>query len=255
MLKPLHEKTVVVTGSSKTSAVLSRIEQLGGVAEFYPLIKTTEKILPDDPVKLDQAQTFDWLIFTSQNAVEAFCKKIKRCELKRFEFGGKIASVGSKTAELLIENNFDVNFTPSVYSADVFVNEFPLIAGHNPRCLFLRGNKAKDTLKNGLPFEIAEWTVYDTSENLSIVEPFVQLIRSRKQPIIIFASPSAVDVFAKNIAPIVGWQKATYACIGHITAARIEHYGAQVTYQPSNYTMLEVIEEIRMREGIRHERT
>lgn len=255
MLKPLQGKTVVVTGSSKTSTVLSRIEQLGGVAEFYPLIETTEKIQPDDSVKLEQAQTFDWLIFTSQNAVEAFCKKIKRCELKRFEFVGKIAAVGSKTAELLKENDFDVNFTPSVYSADVFVNEFPQIAGHKPKCLFLRGSKAKDTLKNGLPFEVAEWTVYDTKENLSIVEPFVQLIHSRKQPIIIFASPSAVDVFAKNIAPIVGWQNARYACIGHITGARIDYYGAQVTYQPSNYTMLAVIEEIRMREGIRHERT
>ncbi|MDN4494528.1 uroporphyrinogen-III synthase [Ureibacillus aquaedulcis] len=255
MLKPLEGKTVVVTGSSKTSAVLFEIEALGGEAEFYPLIETTEKIQPDDKLKLEQAQNFDWLIFTSQNAVEAFLNKIKRHQLKRSDFGGKIAAVGSKTADLLKEHHFEVNFTPTVYSADVFVSEFPQVAGDNPGCLFLRGSKAKETLKNGLPFELTEWTVYETHEKLSTVEPLIRLIQSRKQPIVIFASPSAVDVFAKNIVPIVGWQNAKYASIGHITAARIEHYGAQVTYKPTNYTMLAVIEEIRMREEIRHDRT
>jgi len=255
MLKPFEGKTVVVTGSSKTTAVLFEIEKLGGEAFFYPLIETTEILELDDRVKLQQAKYFDWLIFTSQNAVEAFCKKAKRHQLKRSDFSGKIAAVGSKTAELLKDNDFDVSFTPTVFSADVFINEFPHVAGDNPRCLFLRGNKAKDTLKKGLPFELTEWTVYKTQENLSAIDPFIHLIQTRQQPIIIFASPSAVDVFAKNIAPLVGWENAQYASIGHITAARIEHYGAQVTYQPTNYTMQAVIEEIRLREGIRNDRT
>lgn len=248
MLKPLEGKTVVVTGSSKTTAVLFEIEALGGEAVFYPLIETTEIIELDDQVKLEKAKQFNWLIFTSQNAVEAFCKKIKRHQLKRSDFSGKMAAVGSKTAELLKENHFNVSFTPTVFSADVFVNEFPEVAGDHPRCLFLRGSKAKDTLKTGLPFELTEWTVYDTHENLATIEPFIQLIQTKQQPIIIFASPSAVDVFAKKIAPVVGWGNAKYASIGHITAARIEHYGAHVTYKPANYTMLAVIEEIRKRE-------
>lgn len=255
MLKPLSGKTVVVTGSSKTTAVLFEIEALGGEAVYYPLIETIEKIQSDDQLKLEQAQNFDWLIFTSQNAVEAFCKKIKRHQLKRSDFGGKIAAVGSKTAELLKENHFEISFTPTVYSADVFVNEFPHVAGDHPKCLFLRGSKAKETLKNGLPFELTEWTVYDTHENVSTIEPFIHLIQSRIQPIIIFASPSAVDVFANHIAPIMGWQKAKYACIGHITAARMEYYGVRVTYKPTNYTMLAIIDEIRKREEIRHDRT
>ncbi len=256
MLKPLEGKTVVVTGSSKTAAVLFEIEALGGEAVFYPLIETTEIIEANDRKKLQEAQHFDWLIFTSQNAVEAFCEKAKRHQLKPSDFSGKIAAVGSKTAELLMENEFQISFTPSIFSADVFVKEFPEHAGNRrPNCLFLRGGKAKDTLKSGLPFELAEWTVYDTHENLSAIEPFIRLIQTKNAPIIIFASPSAVDVFAKQIAPVVGWRNAKYASIGHITAARIEHYGAQVTYKPTNYTMLAVIEEIRMREETRNDRT
>ncbi|QCR33040.1 uroporphyrinogen-III synthase [Lysinibacillus sp. SGAir0095] len=255
MLNPLSGKTVVVTGSSKTTTVLFEIEALGAEAYSYPLIETAEIIEQDDQVKLEQAKNFDWLIFTSQNAVEAFCTKIKRHQLNTSHFNGKIAAVGSKTAELLKSYHFDVSFTPTVFSADVFVNEFPKIAGNNPSCMFLRGSKAKDTLRVGLPFELVEWTVYETQDNLSAIEPFIQLVKSRNQPIIIFASPSAVDVFALHIAPVIGWGKAKYASIGHITAARIEYYGAQVTYKPADYTMLAVIEEIRMREENRHDRT
>lgn len=255
MLRPLEGKTVVVTGSSKTTTVLFEIEALGGKAYAFPLIETTEIILPDDLVKLEQAQNVDWLIFTSQNAVEAFCTKIKRHQLSPSDFNGKVAAVGSKTAELLKENHFEVNFIPTIFSADVFIKEFPEVAGDHPNCLFLRGTKAKDTLKVGLPFEISEWTVYETQDNLSTIESFIMLIKSKIQPIIIFASPSAVDVYALHIAPVVGWESAKYASIGHITAARIEYYGAQVTYKPANYTMVAVLEEIRMREEIRYDRT
>ncbi|MCM3389684.1 uroporphyrinogen-III synthase [Ureibacillus chungkukjangi] len=255
MHKPLSGKTVVVTGSSKTTAVLFEIAELGGEAVFFPLIATKELNSPDDKLKLEKTQNFDWLIFTSQNAVEAFCAKLKRHQLNPSDFNGKIAAVGSKTAQLLKENHFEVSFTPTVFSADVFVNEFPRVAGDHPSCLFLRGSKAKDTLRTGLPFKLLEWTVYDTQDNLTSILPFIQLIKSGKQPIIIFASPSAVDMFAKHIAPEVGWGNAVYASIGHITAARLEHYGAQVTYKPTDYTMVAVIEEIRKREEIRHDRT
>ena len=255
MHKPLCGKTVVVTGSSKTTAVLFEIETLGGKALSFPLIAINEINNPDDLTKLEQAQNFDWLIFTSQNAVEAFCSKIERHQLKPSDFNGKIAAVGSKTAQLLIENHFDVSFTPTVFSADVFVNEFPPVAGDNPTCMFIRGSKAKDTLRVGLPFELVEWTVYDTQDNMTSIKPFVQLIKSGMQPIVIFASPSAVDMFAKHIASEVGWENADYASIGHITAARIQYYGARVTYKPTDYTMVAVIEEIRMREEIRDDRT
>ena len=164
------------------------------------------------------------------------------------QFKSKIAAVGEKTAKMLENNHFKISFMPSVYSADVFVKEFPLVAGDNPTCLFIRGKKAKDTLKKSLPFTIEEWNVYDTFDHLSNVKPLIDLIQSKEEVIVIFASPSAVDVFARLVAPIVGWTKAKFAAIGHITAARIEHYGAQVTYKPNKYTMQAVIEDIQNRE-------
>lgn len=241
---PLKGKTVVVTGTSKTTTVLSQIISLGGEALSFPLIETSEIIEPDEALQLHLAKTVDWLIFTSQNAVEVFCRKMQRHQWTSSDVYGKIAAVGEKTASLLEDNNFHVSFMPTVFSADVFVKEFPKIAGVQPKCLFIKGSKAKDTLKSGLPFELKEWTVYDTHEDLSNIEPLIELVQSKEETIIIFASPSAVDVFAQNVAPIVGWHSAQLAAIGHITARRIEYYGAKVTYQPKKYTMQAVIEDI-----------
>ncbi|MEL3961853.1 uroporphyrinogen-III synthase [Lysinibacillus endophyticus] len=241
---PLRGITVVVTGTKITTSILSKVHSLGGEALAYPLIDTKEIIEPYDHIQIQMARNLDWLIFTSQNAVKVFIDKLRRNSVKPNEFQGKIAAVGKKTAELLKYHGFQVNFMPTVYSADVFVKEFPAIAGNNPRCLFVRGKKAKDTLKNGLPFRIKEWNVYETVENLATVDPLIHLIQTVERPIIIFASPSAVDVYAKHIAPVIKERNVKYAAIGHITEAALHRNGLDVTYKPKTYTMESVIEEI-----------
>ena len=247
-INPLSGKTIVVTGSASTTTVMNEIVRLGGQAKFCPLIDTKEIIDGNDQKYLTDVNQYNWLIFTSKNAVEAFCKKMNRLGLKSSQIQAKIAAVGAKTAELLEDNDLSVSFMPSVYSADVFVKEFPIIAGEQPKCLFVRGNRAKDTLKNGLPFAIKEWTVYETRENFTSIKPLIELVHSTTNLIIIFASPSAVDVYAKHIATDVGWEQVEFASIGHITAAAIKDYGAEVTYMPKEYTMKAVIEEITKRE-------
>ncbi|MBD8026842.1 uroporphyrinogen-III synthase [Ureibacillus sp. Re31] len=255
MPNTLEGNTVVLTGTTKPTTILTKIKSLGGEAIFCPLIETKETILLDDDKQLQQARIVDWLIFTSQNGVKAFCNKMKRHHLTPSHFNGKVAAVGTKTATCLEQNGFHVSFMPTVFSADVFVKEFPAIAGDEPNCLFIKGNRAKDTLKRGLAFDVKEWTVYDTHENLSYVQSLIELVQKKAKLILIFASPSAVDVFAKYVAPTIGWDKATIAAIGHITAARLAYYGAEVTYKPKVYTMEAVIEEIQRKKEINHERS
>ena len=70
----------------------------------------------------------------------------------------------------------------------------------------------------------------------------------------IFASPSAVDVYAMEVVPHIGWEATTLRTIGHITEAPLEQYGATVDIMPSVYTMQAVIEEI-MKVGTNHDKT
>lgn len=242
--KPLQGKTIVVTGSTITTTVLQKIEQLGGEAIACPLIKTAEIEKSDDYEQLESAKNVDWLIFTSQNAVEAFCDKMGRHYLTPSSFKGKIAAVGSKTRDKLVANGLSVDFIPTIFSADVFVKEFPKVAQPMSNCLFVRGKKAKNTIKDGLPFKVIEWNVYATVENMDYIQQLIYFIQHREEPILIFASPSAVDAFAKHIAPYVGWEKVKIASIGHITTKALLNHGAEVTYQPKTYTMEAVLDEI-----------
>lgn len=241
---PLLGKTVVLTGTSKTASVIEDIKLYGGNGLVYPLIETREIIDSLDAIQLEAACQFDWLIFTSQNAVEAFHTKMKRLNNPNFKVQGKIAAVGSKTASALEGIGFEVSFMPSTYSADVFVREFPLIAGDSPNCLFLRGSKARDTVKKSLPFLVEEWTVYETVEKYDNVKPLIDVICQQDDVTIIFASPSAVNVFAQHVAPHIDLGKVLIATIGHVTTAALEGYGVNVHIQPKEYTMQAVLAQL-----------
>ncbi|MEG0259133.1 MAG: uroporphyrinogen-III synthase [Lysinibacillus sp.] len=241
---PLQGKTIILTGTSKTTSVVDEMIALGGQVVVYPLIETCEISEVNDGMQIEVARQFKWLIFTSQNAVEAFGKKMEQFNLEAWHFQGKIASIGERTTEALEQLGFNVSFMPSVYSADVFVKEFPEVAGNEPTCLFIRGDRAKKTLKSGLPFLIKEWTVYETIERHDHVEAIIDCIRSSEDVIVIFASPSAVDVYALDVAPVIGWETATIAAIGHITESALENYGATVQIKPTVYTMHAVLEQL-----------
>ncbi|MDM5249529.1 MULTISPECIES: uroporphyrinogen-III synthase [unclassified Lysinibacillus] len=241
---PLEGKTIILTGTSKTTTIIDDITALGGQAIITPLIETCELIDKNDDVHLELARQFEWLIFTSQNAVDAFASKMKRFNLSTENFQVKIASIGTKTTTALEKLGFHVSFMPSIFSADVFVKEFPNVAGSNPTCLFIRGEKAKKTLKEGLPFNLKEWTVYETIERHDQIQVIIDCIRTNSDVTVIFASPSAVDVYAMDVASVIGWKAARVAAIGHITEAAILNHGATVDVMPSVYTMQAVFEEI-----------
>ncbi|MFF5994494.1 uroporphyrinogen-III synthase [Lysinibacillus sp. KU-BSD001] len=238
----LEGQTIVLTGSVPTLSVKQFIEENGGLCAVFPLIKTQEYHSPNDAHQLASLHSYDWLIFTSQNAVQAFMEKCQRAEINIQGLRCKVASVGTKTTELLEKYGLHVDFMPSIFSADVFVKEFPHVSKASESKLFIRGSLAKQTIHEGVP-NVTEWTVYETCANATTIQPFIELLE-REQTIVIFASPSAVDVFAKHIAPIVGWSRIRAAAIGHITADALERLGVAVYVQPKVYTMQAVVEEI-----------
>ena len=132
---------------------------------------------------------------------------------------------------------------PSVFSADIFVKEFPSVAGNHPRCLFIRGEKAKSTLKDGLPFKLKEWTVYETIERHDQTPVIVNCIQQHQNVTVILLVLQQLT-YARDVVPHIGWHAARIAAIGHITEAALEQYGATVDIMPSVYTMQAVIEEI-----------
>ncbi len=246
---PLSGQNIVLTGTKMTHSVSSHILERGGNVYHLPLITVQEATSSNDGEKLSKALNSEWLIFTSQNAVEAFSQKLARTSLSIEKSRAKIAAVGEKTASALEKIGFQIDFMPSTYSADKFVVEFPKVAGKVESCLFLKGSLAKATIKEGLPFPVDEWTVYETIQSTEHISELTTLIQKSKDATIIFASPSAVDVFNKYVVPQTSWRGYQIAAIGHVTEQALLNAGAMVDVKPEKYTMLAIIEELAKKKG------
>ena len=245
MPSKLAGKTIILTGSHVVGSVKKLVEQHGGQVQHFPLIKTVEKINADDAEWLARLVSYDWLIFTSQNAVTCFLAKCIRHQVDYAKLPHKIAAVGEKTAQGLRNAGLDVHFMPTTYSADVFVQQFQMEPGE--RALFLRGSMAKSTIHDGTGAE--EWTVYETEPCLRHIDALERCLIESAEPTVIFASPSAVHVYAEQIAPDFDWCFVKIASIGHVTTATLATYGVMPHVQPKNYTMQAVIEQLILEES------
>ncbi|MDN3449156.1 uroporphyrinogen-III synthase [Planococcus sp. APC 3906] len=220
---PLTGETIIFTGSKEPERAMALTASLGGEAIYLPLIETS--------VRQSQLPDFDcygWLIFTSANSADAFGQLHIRTN-------AKIAAVGEKTADKLAQYGYETHFMPSVYSADVFVQEFPAVAG-DAKCLFIKGSLAKNTIAS-MPLQVDEWIIYETALK---IENARELCRMRGV-IVVFASPSAVRAYAEAGGDFTAIRT---AAIGHVTKEAISTHGGRADFIPEKYTYTDLVNEI-----------
>lgn len=232
--------TIVLTGTSVTASIVSYIESLGAKAIHLPLIEVVERTREDAQYFI-QSMDADWLIFTSQNAVRFLKEKMIRYGYSAAHFKGRVAVVGSKTKKALEQLGFTIDFVPTTYSADVFIEQFQV--EKDATCVFFRGNLAKPTIPNSINCDVQCYTVYDTVQTAKHMPELNELLTERVT--IVFASPSAVDVFETHKKDA----KYHVAAIGHITRDALIAYGEQNITMPETYTMRAVIEALAKQKG------
>jgi len=249
---PLAGETVIFTGTPKAKEAVAAVRLYGGRPLILPLIKTVERVVPTDSLRMQTCVSYEWLIFTSANAVRVFGSKMEAEGMTAKDIPVKIAAVGSETAKALETIGFTADFIPETYSADFFVEEFPEVSSEGERCLFVKGALAGDTIKEGLPNEVDEWTVYETvQDDDGIRELIGELERGDGRISVLFASPSAVRTFAERVAPATGWDSFTIGAIGHVTEQALHEAGVRADVTPAKYTLLDLVQELRNRkEGI-----
>ncbi|MFS0575389.1 uroporphyrinogen-III synthase [Sporosarcina sp. 179-K 3D1 HS] len=248
--RPLEGELVIFTGTPKSLDVLDQVRRYGGTSASFPLIQVEEVIEPTDELRLNACSLYDWLIFTSQSAVAAFGAKMERHSISSESIPAKIGAVGSRTAAALEKLGFTVDFIPTIFSADVFVRQFSPSEFETRRILFLRGSMASATIKEELPFEVDEWTVYSTEPTVESINELLEALRQDKPKSVLFASPSAVEVFAREIVPRIGWEGYVIAAIGHVTEAALLAAGATVHVRPDTYTLMDLVDELAKRKEV-----
>lgn len=229
--KPLRGLGVLVTRpADQATDLVARIEASGGRAIVHPVIAI---LPPYDEDALDDAayhlESYDWVIFTSVNAVEALLQRVPGVSRPR-----SVACVGTATARAIEARGLNVDLIPSEFSSEALMSA--LIEHLGPRlksCRFLlpRAAEGRETLPHGLRARGAHVdvvTAYRTVPCTQDRETLVAAFSAGHINVLTFASPSAVESFDRLLASdrtALRVEQLPAICIGPTTAARARALG------------------------------
>ena len=255
--RPLFGRRVLVTRPREQAVELvGRLTLLGADAIEAPLIRIEP---PEDPGPLRDAaaapDAFDWIVFTSTNAVDAFMNALLEGEGDvRMLKGPRLCAVGAGTAEKLARYSIKVDLVPGEFRSEALV---AAIKAAGPvdgvRVLLPRANIGRDVVADQLRQAgavVTDVVAYRTvlADTPRAGDPDVyRLLLEGRIDVVTFASPSAVRSFVEiyGAEPAADLLKHTVvAVIGPVTAEATRHLGLPVTIQPSTHTIAALVDAI-----------
>lgn len=186
---------------------------------------------------------FDWVAFTSANAVQAIIAHPMRAKLAQ---GAKVACVGPSTAEAAAAAGLAVALVPQRPHVKGLLEAFAGVGGPG-RVLFPRGELAPATLAEGLKalgFSVDDPVVYRTVPDMDGMKELARQLSALDA--VVLASPSA----AHNAAEACGAALRGVALfsIGHSTSAALGGHKltpAGEALEPTAEAMLQAMLEFR----------
>ncbi|WP_335869163.1 uroporphyrinogen-III synthase [Bacillus sp. 2205SS5-2] len=246
---PLKGKEILITRGAEQAVPFSQyIERLGGVAHAVPLLAFRAYEDKRESVFIKQIDHYDWVVFTSQNAVDFFLKFLRKYSVSFASLNVSIGAVGSKTEEYLSQLGFSVAFRPSRFTAEDFAQEFMELIKRDHNVLIPKGKLASSEIKirlNTRSQRCDEWIVYETFIPDNSIEEMHSLLSKQTLDVITFTSSSAVRFFLQTLENFqMDVPDLIYACIGPKTKATAEELGLFVQICPNTFTIEEMIKEI-----------
>jgi uroporphyrinogen-III synthase len=213
---PLRGRRIVVTRPHDHSGPLvSRLEALGAEAPVVPVIAIEPILDGGDFVRLVEEGGYDWIVFTSANAVRIAGRVLPRVR-------ARLAAVGPATAGALRALGLEPSFVPDRFAA----SEIP--AGLEPlqgaRVLLPQSEIAEPLLANELRARGATVDVVEAYRTLPRQPSEEELATLRAADAILVASGSAAQSLARHgvVADVL------VVCIGPTTAAVARESGLTV---------------------------
>ncbi|MDT3398866.1 bifunctional uroporphyrinogen-III C-methyltransferase/uroporphyrinogen-III synthase [Streptomyces sp. B1866] len=236
--KPLFGWQVLVPRTKEQAASLSdQLRSYGAVPSEVPTIAVEP---PRTPQQMERAVKglvtgrYEWIAFTSVNAVKAVREKFEEYGLDARAFAGiKVAAVGEQTARALVEFGVKPDLVPSgEQSAAGLLEDWP---PYDPvfdpidRVFLPRADIATETLVAGLielGWEVDDVTAYRTVRASPPPAETREAIKGGGFDAVLFTSSSTV----RNLVGIAGkpHNVTVIACIGPATAKTAEEHGLRV---------------------------
>ncbi|MFC4320974.1 uroporphyrinogen-III synthase [Litchfieldia salsa] len=245
---PLLGKRILVTRAKEQAKDFSdKIKQYGGTPLEVPLISFKLSSNQDEiKEKISKLDTYDWLIFTSKNGVDFFFHALTNHPSKL----PKIAVVGTKTNDALIQKGYQADLLPSDFIGEGLTETLKPLMRNGDRFLLARGNLSRSHIPNELrKFGgiVDDLVIYDNDENVSEKDRLQEFLSQQQIDVITFTSPSTVRNFVKLVdgLPWREWlRRIDIVCIGPVTKEALQQFEIDVHVCPSEYTTDSMLTEL-----------
>jgi uroporphyrinogen III methyltransferase/synthase len=237
---PLFGKRVLVTRARESADEFAdKLWERGAEPVIAPAIAIGP---PDDPAPARAAianlETYAWVVFTSQNGVDA-CFDALRAEggdARRFGHA-KVAAIGSKTAARLMAHGVRAEFVPADFVAEHVAEGLLERTGTGERILVYGAQEMREVLARTLRDanrHVDAVAAYKTSH---VVDANLATL-AESTDVWTFTSASTVASFVENV-PGAGdlAQTKIVACIGPVTANAALEAGISVDVVADEFTV------------------
>jgi len=236
---PLAGRTVLVAASEE------RVERLAGPlrecgAEAIPF--PTVRIVPrTDLAALDESlrrwRSFDWIVFTSTNGVDAALARAAALDIDLVAHPAKIATVGPATRAVAEAAGLSVRAMPDEFLTDRIASELGDVCGQS--VLLLRSSLASGSLAEELRARGANVRDVAAYDAVLATPDLTRLRAAGRIDLVLFTSASA----ARNLASLLPAEdldrlrsEAEAACIGPVTAEAVRELGFRIVIVAEDHT-------------------
>jgi uroporphyrinogen-III synthase len=239
-------RVVITRAEHQAEGLVTAFEAAGFDAELLPLL---EIVPPLDPRPLERAASelalYEWVIFTSTNAVEVFLPLAGGALPRRL----RVAAVGPATAEALRGWEVEPHLTASKADSEGLLDQLGPLVNRRQRVLLPQAADARSVLVEGLGKAGADPVVvvaYDKRLPEEAPRRAAELFSDQPIGWVTFTSPRIVRHFVELFG--TDWErrrpKLLAASIGSVTSAELRRRGvepAAEAVQPSDEEMVAAV--------------
>lgn len=246
--RALTGKRIVVTRTRAQAGELSKKLRAHGADVFeLPTIRIEP---PKDRMEfgrlVQDCHTYDWIVFTSPNGVDAFFDLFFKLYKDARSIGGaRIAAIGPGTAKKINENRIAVDVLPEEYVAESLLEAMIKEGIENQTILCVKAESTRDVLYEGLAKAgaivdegIAYRTVAETEDPTGARERFT----TEGADVITFTSSSTVEHFLDMKLPLP--ENLKIASIGPITSQTLRDKGLYVDIEAEQHDIPGLVDAI-----------
>lgn len=250
--QPLFGQRIVVTRTRRQASGLSRkLTQLGADVLEIPTIRIVPVALGDRERNQlrNLAEHFDWLVFTSPNAVDLFFEEYFQQQGDIRHLGGiKLAAVGPATAHHLTAMHLAVDLQPEIYTTEKLAEAFSKIDIANTRFCLPHGNLADPLLANHLRYgggKVEEWKLYNTvPETEDVTGARARFLKEGAHWITFTSASTAENWHALQLHPALQMPVPKAVSMGPVTSAALRRIGLDIAAESPASTISSLIETI-----------